>query len=287
MSRLAFVFSGGGARGALQVGALRALLESGIYPDLLTGTSIGAANAVFFALSPTLQQVDLLERIWEDVARTNILPSNWAYIVLRALLNRARIHPDPRIRNFFLDHLPRPDLRFRDLALPTYVIAADLNHACMVVFGEDPDDLVLDGVLASTAIPPWVRPLERGDQFLMDGGAVSNLPIEAAVRHGATDIIALDISQDRPIDPQEQGFRPFVSKLLTTVSRRQMELELYLAEKEGVNVYHVHMQTRPPVMIWDFSQANYLIREGYHIMRRYIEAHRDALARYRQRGHEG
>jgi NTE family protein len=47
---LAFVLAGGGARGAMQVGALRALLEAGPKPDLLVGTSIGAVNAVGLAL---------------------------------------------------------------------------------------------------------------------------------------------------------------------------------------------------------------------------------------------
>jgi len=277
--RLAFVLSGGGARGALQVGALRALLEHNIHPDLLTGTSIGAANAVFFGIDPTLEQVLVLERIWYEVAGANFLSANWAYLAIRTLLNRARVHPDPRIRDFLAAHLPTTTLRFRDLALPVYVVSTDLNHARMVVFGERKDDRVLDGVLASTAIPPWVRPLEYGDEFLMDGGVVSNLPIETAVRHGATHIIALDISQDRPVDPREQGFRPFLSKLLSTVSHRQMQLELYLAAQEGVVVHHVHMRTSPPVMIWDFSQAGYLLEHGYRLMQHYISEHEKQMAR--------
>ena len=274
---LAFVLSGGGARGALQVGALRALLEHGIYPDLLTGTSIGAANAVFFALNPSLEQIDVLERIWHQVASMDLLSANWAHLVIRTLLNRARVRPDPRIREFLLAYLPDPNMRFRELPLPVYVIAADLNHARMVVFGEHGDDHVLDGVLASTAIPPWIRPLEYGDQFLMDGGVVSNLPVETAVRHGATHIIALDISQDRPLNPEEQGFRPFLSKLLSTVSHRQMQLELRLAAQKGVIVHHVRMHTSPPVMIWDFSQAGYLLEHGYRIMQHYISEHEEEL----------
>ena len=47
---LAFVLGGGGARGAFQVGALRALLEAGISPDILVGTSTGAVNATSLAL---------------------------------------------------------------------------------------------------------------------------------------------------------------------------------------------------------------------------------------------
>jgi NTE family protein len=67
---LAFVLGGGGARGALQVGALRALLESGLRPDLLVGTSIGAVNAVVLALSGLdLAGVEALDRRW---------PNSWA-----------------------------------------------------------------------------------------------------------------------------------------------------------------------------------------------------------------
>ncbi len=59
---LAFVLGGGGARGALQLGALRALLSADIVPDLLVGTSIGAVNAVGLALwSPSLSAIETLE----------------------------------------------------------------------------------------------------------------------------------------------------------------------------------------------------------------------------------
>ncbi len=49
---LAFVFSGGGAYGATQVGMLRALTEAGITPDLVVGTSVGALNGVRYASDP-------------------------------------------------------------------------------------------------------------------------------------------------------------------------------------------------------------------------------------------
>ena len=49
---LAFVLGGGGSRGALQVGALQVLLETGVQPDMVIGTSVGALNAAF---SPPIQ----------------------------------------------------------------------------------------------------------------------------------------------------------------------------------------------------------------------------------------
>ena len=59
---LAFVLGGGGARGAMQVGALRALIEAGLKPDLLVGTSIGAVNATGLALwGVSLAGIEALE----------------------------------------------------------------------------------------------------------------------------------------------------------------------------------------------------------------------------------
>ena len=50
--QVAFVLPGGASYGAAQVGMLRALLEAGIHPDFLVGTSAGALNAVGFAADP-------------------------------------------------------------------------------------------------------------------------------------------------------------------------------------------------------------------------------------------
>src|SRR5215470_7554943 len=60
----AFVLSGGGARGALQAGALRALLEAGIRPDVVVGTSIGAWNGALLARDPTPTGVDTIASAW-------------------------------------------------------------------------------------------------------------------------------------------------------------------------------------------------------------------------------
>jgi predicted acylesterase/phospholipase RssA len=70
----AFVFSGGGNRGACQVGMLRALCERGIVPDLVVGSSIGAVNAAFFAGEPTLEGTYLAAEMWRAVATNDVFP---------------------------------------------------------------------------------------------------------------------------------------------------------------------------------------------------------------------
>ena len=159
----AFALGGGGAKGALQVGALRALLEAGLQPDLVVGTSIGAANAAFLAAHHfSYEAVAELAGVWREMAANNPLPDNYVWLTIRALFNRPGLNVQDQIREIFLKHGLSPDLRFGDLQGPRLIlVAADLRAGCAALYGMDPDESVLNGVLASTAIPPgcalWIR----------------------------------------------------------------------------------------------------------------------------------
>jgi NTE family protein len=260
---LALVMSGGGARGAFQAGALRALMESGIQPQFVVGTSAGAINASFLALRGwTPESIEDLARCWRDAQGADFLPSNALWVTVRAVLRRGP-NTYTRIRDFFMAHGLKPEIRFSDLQkLRLFVVAADLRACRPVVYGIDPEDGVLDAVLASTALPPWVAPLDIKGQLLMDGGVVSVLPIECAVTQGATEIIALDLADQRET-PGPLGWWPVVTKMWTTAGRRQTALELLLAEAKGIPVKRLLLQMESPVAIWDFSRIDEMISAGY------------------------
>jgi NTE family protein len=279
--KLAFALSGGGARGALQAGALRALLEAGIQPDLLTGASIGAVNAVFLAMHGfTSQALEDLNAAWFAAAQADLFPANIAWLTLRVFFNRIHARPYQRLKDFFISQGVSPDLRFGDLPhFPVILISADLNNHQPVFFGNDPKQFVLDGLLASTALPPWVHPIESEGRFLIDGGAVSNLPIEPAIVHGATEVIALELSNLDEIDPNAQGFGPFWAKLLNIVEARQISLELELARAKGVPVHLVNLKTGAPVPAWDFSRTQSLLDDGYRQMKSVLDSGEIPLTR--------
>jgi NTE family protein len=115
-----------------------------------------------------------------------------------------------------------------------------------------------------------MHPLEIHGHLLMDGGVVSNLPIEPALAQGATEIIALDITDPRELDSGTHGFGPFLEKLTSTVEQRQLDLELALAEARGVPVHLIALRAETPVPLWDFSHADALIVQGYEIARQEI-----------------
>ncbi len=263
----AFVLGGGGARGALQVGALRALLEAGIKPDLLVGTSIGAANAAFIATRGFTREgiVDLV-KTWHIASMSELLPANYLWLTIRTLFNRPREYSYLKIRDFLITNGLSPELRFGQIhGASLYVVATDLNGGCPVVFGKDSDGCVLEAVLASTALPPWVSPIANKGQLLMDGGMLSNLPIEPAISVGATEIIALDLLDRRNEPVEAAGFGPFFMKLINSVDARHEDLELAIARACDVPVLHVNLQGKNPVDIWDFSCTDDLITLGYDV----------------------
>ena len=263
--KLAFALGGGGSRGALQAGALRALLQANIQPDLLVGTSIGSVNAIFMAMhgfSP--QMLDKLDEAWLIVAKANLFPASTAWLTTQMLLNYVGVYPYSGIKDYFVAQGIRPDLRFGDLPhAPVILVSTDLNGRKPVYYGNDPQDLVLDGLIASAALPPWVSPIDSGGRMLVDGGMISNLPIEPALAYGATEIIAMGLSNPNEVSETMSGIGNTWTKFLNTIEARQIQLELALAQARNVPVHIIDLKTLVPVPAYDFSQTQFLLQDGY------------------------
>lgn len=202
----AFVFSGGGARGALHVGALRALLEAGIHPDMLVGTSVGAWNAAWLAHAPTLDGVEALADIWRRLHTDQILlgqrRSFWSRaralpgLLLLAALRRiaggcSSLYSDTGLRRLLSQRFA--DLAFEDLDLPLSVIATDLSRGGRAVFQHG---TIVDALLASSAIPGVFPPVSIDGALYADGGIVDGCSVETAIELGARRIFILAIGYD-------------------------------------------------------------------------------------------
>lgn len=271
--KLALVLGGGGARGALQVGATRALVESGYLPDLVIGTSAGAINAAFLALQGvSIESLEALAAAWRKAGELDLLPANYVRMTLRAILRRLSMNPAERIREYLIANGVTPALRFCDLRGPQLIIvSSDLNTGRPVLHGEHPEDSVLEALLVSTSLPPWAMPVRRQERYLMDGAVVSSLPIEAALLSGATRIIALDLIDPREPFGQANGFGVFLNQLTYAVEQRQVDLELELAKARGVPVFYLRLVAAELVHIWDFGHAQQLVTQGYETARNAIQ----------------
>ena len=279
MKKLAFVLSGGGARGALQVGALRALVEAEIHPDLLVGTSVGAINAVYLAVNGVnLNSLDGLVDAWGKAKDADLLPTNYFRLALRSFTHLSRDEVYSRMRRFFISQGLEPALRFDHIdGVELILVATDLNSGGTVLYGLDPGQSLLDCLMDSITLPPWIMPNERDGHLLMDGGLISNLPIEPALKCGAEKIIALDLNDLRepPLAGPEIG--KLITKLLFAVAKRQTELELALAEQSQIPVFRINLLADKPIALWDFQYTRELIDQGYETMRNKIPELVEAL----------
>jgi NTE family protein len=266
---LAFVFGGGGARGALQVGALRALFEAGYKPDLLVGTSIGAANAACLAMwGANLEGTTALEGVYRGMAEGRLMDTP-GRIVWHTLSGRP-FYTSKRTKEFLIAAGLTPELRFDQLqGVRVGLIGAEMGSGQPLIYGMDPGQSVLEGVLASCSVPPWFEPIESDDQLIVDGGALSLLPIEPALNMGATEIVAFDLSgsptPSRPLRKLSQ-----LEKSIAAFTRREIYLETALAEAKGVPVHYMRLLSNPPIQMWDFSTYRDLIKTGYETASSYI-----------------
>jgi NTE family protein len=262
---LTFVLGGGGSRGALQIGAIRALIEAGLVPDLLVGTSIGAVNAAGLALwGCNPQGLAMLEKAWKGVAEMQILDPRVPHLVLRSLIGHPSQRSRQKVEEYFTSLGITPDLRIEDLSGARLgMVSADIETGQPVIYGKDPRDPILEGMLASITLPPWFVPSKKDGQLIVDGGAVSNLPIEPALQLGATDIIALDLDMEIKADDNAVPLPKYFEKLVFAVSQRYIQLETSLAEEQGVPVHCFSFRDIDTLPTWDFSNTADLVEAGY------------------------
>ncbi len=269
----ALVLGGGGARGALQAGALRAFCERGYKPDLVVGTSAGAINATILALQGfSACAIQELEQSWRGAAELDLLPSNYLRLALRSMLRPTGPNPAERIREFLIDRGITPSLRFGDLKhAKLIVVSSDLNTGKPILHGMSLDDSVLEAVLVSTALPPWTMPVRKQEKYLMDGAVVSGLPVEPALQAGATEVVALDLMDARDPIAHLDGIGVLINQVTYAVEQRQVDLELALAAAKNVPVFYIDLVAKDLSPIWDFGHADELIAQGYEMGRKAIE----------------
>ena len=154
----AFVLGGGGLLGAHQVGMLRALAESGMTPDLVVGTSIGAINGSFVAAEPR-DAAARLTRLWCSEALQVAFSENLWERAVRLARSGTHLHSIEPLAEMLAETLPVSD--FADLAVPFQCVAASIERAAASWFADGP---LLPAVLASCAVPGLLPPVEVGGE---------------------------------------------------------------------------------------------------------------------------
>ena len=265
---VAFVLGGGGVHGAAEVGMIRALLEHGVQPDIILGTSIGALNGAILAADPGTA-LDRLCALWTNVDANNPFEASLIEQASTFARTRTHLHGNHRLRRLILTALPVR--RFEELAVPFQCVAASIERAAARWF--DSGELV-SALLASTAVPGLLPPVEVDGEHHLDGGLVDSIPIGRAVELGARVVHVLQVGRVEqpltvPTKPWEVGTVAF------EIARRHRFVEELEAAPDEVDV-HV-LPTGDAIDPSDPSQLRY--RDLSRVRQR-IEAAYDATSEY-------
>lgn len=176
---VALALSGGAARSAGHVGVLCALTEAKVPIAGVVGTSGGAFVGALYA-SGRYSVVEL-----ERIARALV----WRDVAAPALSTRGLFSSD-RLGRALRDLIGK--VTFADLPCPFAAVACDLRTGEKVLLEEGE---VAAAVQASCSLPVFFTPTELGGRLLVDGGAVSQLPVQATrERFASACVVGVDVN---------------------------------------------------------------------------------------------
>jgi len=251
--RTALVLSGGGARGAYQVGVLRGLVEHGLLParpsaiDIFVGSSAGAINTAALAAwaDDLATGIERLEEVWRNIEpgqvyRTDLgslgrIGIRWAWDLSFGGLTR---HAQPKS---LLDTAPLGELLRSRVPLARLadnveagrvaavaVTATDLHTADGVIFLHGQPDLPMwtrrrwriertairvEHLLASSAIPIFFPSVEIDGRYFGDGSIRNTTPLSPAINLGAERIVAIGVSGPPPPAEEIHVERPTIAQI--------------------------------------------------------------------------
>jgi NTE family protein len=176
------VLSGGGARGFAHLGVIRALREARVPIDFVGGSSIGSIIAAGVAVGWSDEEMRMRYR--RSFVDTN--PVN-DYTFPFVALTRGRKVSRLLQREY-------GDVLIEDLRRPFFCVSANLSTGRAL---EHRDGRLADALRASVAIPGVMPPVYRGEDVLVDGAAINNLPVDLMQNHAPGLVIGCDVGVDR------------------------------------------------------------------------------------------
>ena len=261
--KTAFVFTGGGSLGAIQVGMLRVLLSSGVKLDFVVAASVGAINASYFVGAPNAAGVARLEQIWSGLRRADIFPFSLAS-AFGLIRHQGHIVDPSKLRRVIETNLLYS--RLEDAQIPLYIMATN-QQGIGIRLSNGP---AVNAILASTAIPGVFPPVNVNGEALMDGAIAANTPVRLASELGATRIIILPTGYACAL---KQPPMRAIGKALHAITLMIAWQLIYDLERMPENIQVHLVPTLCPLAVspFDFSRAKELIELAVQSTKKWID----------------
>ncbi|MBR3085176.1 MAG: patatin-like phospholipase family protein [Kiritimatiellae bacterium] len=228
---LGIALGSGGARGLAHVGVLQTLLENGIAPEFVAGTSMGAIVGAAYASGNFGRLVDTLKAM--DMAEAASLFFDFGF--MKSGLVKGR-----RVMDFIATVVP--DTTFDSIGLPFAVMATDIATGAAIRISRG---RLLPAIRASISIPGVFTPVRRGSALLVDGGVSSPVPVAAARFLGARRVLAVNVDNQGRCPYSTHRLPKFVNQAIGIREKLHDALrrELGIADERGQGFFDMLSRT--------------------------------------------
>ena len=273
----ALVLSGGGSKGAYQVGVLKKLLvdDKNEY-DIISGISVGALNGAILAqFSKNSNSWDTLKQTWDQVT-TKKIRKNWCPFGIFESLWKSSVYNSKPLIKWIENSLSVEDIKTSGKILRIVAVSWDTGEAFVAT--EKNDDLKL-WVAASSAFPVMLSPILINGNLWVDGGLRSITPLGEAIKAGATDIdvvLTADPDLKSPFDSNGKAAIPsLMVRGLDILTNQIMRSDLKIAglkndlaglyKKVNIRVFqpNIDLETIQTSLDFDQKKIQKIIELGY------------------------
>jgi len=269
--KIGLVLSGGAAKGFAHIGVLKVLEEVGIYPDYITGTSMGAIIGGLYSLgysssdiTEMVNQTNWNKILTDQVSMNKIVmeekPIADRFLIKFPIRNYEFKLPSGLNEGYQLEKL-FADLtwgatgisQFDSLSIPFHCMAVDIIDGQLIEF--DSGNLPT-AMRASMGIPGIFAPTQKDSMVLVDGGVIRNFPVQEVKDMGADIVIGVYVGIERNVTPED------LFSLSDIISRTTLLSGVFDAKKQMGNTDFLIKPNMNDVKAADFMIGNKIINHG-------------------------
>ncbi len=256
--RVAVVLSGGGGKGAYQIGALKALRSAGVEPEIYCGTSVGSFNCGMLASGKSLEDA---EQVWREMNTDSVFklrydPRQFLTLnprtALRFAYQSAKLFggflteslkgsgswwETIDIDSFLLDTSPLEDLIVKHVDLAA--LRKNDKEFCLALTQLKPVEgyplrivtkhqITHKHILASCSLPFIFPQVTIGGRVYCDGGVVMNSPLKPAVDAGADEIYIFDLTPPPPA--YREATLPLAYQIMSAQCSAMLQRDIDMAQ---------------------------------------------------------
>lgn len=244
--KLGISLSGGGARGFAHAGALKAIEEAGLKPDIVSGVSAGSVVAVMYAGGVKPEQM------------LDVFNNTSFYKLADFRLGGGGLFKLDKFRKAIMKAIA-PRKTFADLNIPIVIGATNLDNGEWVAFREG---TIADRMIASCSIPIVFKPVKIEGTNYVDGGVLCNMP-SRAIRDQCEQLIGINVSPMMPFKNPDS---------VLNVAIRTYNLMAKTNQKPDMEVCDVCVEMREisAYQVFNLKEIESVFNSGYIATRRQL-----------------